>query len=497
MTDLAFSELPFLNQSVKKPPQSRLLHKQDSSAYKPALQDDVPSKMVPSDTQNAQPEHAPTRPTRNDENQRFTRTESECCTLSLSPERMDIRPRSPKQRNFGMAPAPKSGMAVNVTHSDKTVEQVQDQSEVSCNAAHHKQGLSLESRQVGARAFVPSQQSVGATPSRTSHHLSTIAESGQLSSLTGLSAGSLVRRRLLRRMEESYTETVPHASRQNLEAELRAFRSAEELGQQLHGPSAKTGAAVIPRNNMAPIPDLPAPTPPRLKALVPVTSQQRRIAYHQAENRSPDWFASKASAATGADFNDVYVQAGSFRYPRSVIAAQSQVSHLDFIEDPSYIQLGDNFSPIAFPAYAGKPYDAQSYQEQRYQHSHIRDGYAFPSPPQAPHVSQSFPLPLTTPQLQAESQQFAEVHRISPYQHAAVASLHGDPYQPAEQPSPQQPLLYSHTTAHFPQDFEDPDFADDAARFQRGRADLHNYIPEPPCRAPLQTLQGFWYRNNL
>lgn len=492
MTDLAFCELPFLNQSVVEAGSSKLLHKPTSGAYRernaeprqhrihqehsgpipgvePALQTMSPSIASRSSNRFEEPNTS-----------------------------FDKRPKRPKRVNVENFVAPRQSARVPLSSSkQRSGARSTEQTTVP---VHRVQGLSLESRDVSSSPTVNhSRQATGETASRSSRIPSNVAESGpQVSSLTGLSAGSLARRRLLRRMDRVAEPLAPRSPGEELQRELRAFRSAENTATQTHGPSAKYGFATVAPRSSGPIPDIPKPEQRhRPSVQSPATYHPGFTSSLQAVNRSPDWFASNESFATDTFSRNFQLYAPPSRhttsrdvYPPARDLQPQSSNHfsqpVDRISDygltassPNYpsVLVQPTYPPVSHPQIHRPGYDRETLY---YQDACASDGFIAQSQPAGHDLNHNVPPPNYRWELVEVPQPHPTTPQLWPSSpHMSIAG-------PIIE---QRPPIYHQEPDQTP-------YMEDPAPFQKGRTDLYGYVPTS-SPAHFQPLRGFWQRNYL
>lgn len=475
VTDLAFSELPFLNQPIAKSSRRQPLEPPDSNAYRK-------QKVTPYDMRASVGE--------------MRKEASSVCEETGSEQHfsriMQDRPRSPKRINIESSTSPTKPKRTAPSSKKKSDFNVPPEQKDSHQASHRPQGLSLETRDLSSAAS--NRLSVQGTLQATtpaSRVLSSLPGSGQqLSSLTGLSAGSLARRRLLRRMDRAAESLEPRPTRDELQRELHAFRALESQDQQGHGPSARYGSAKIPIKTPRPPPDLPQPGPSYFPSVLPDLCRSCSSAKMQHIHRSPDWFASNGSNADVAHNN------------AQIFSRDTASVKTPMYAGPGFDQYAQSANVI--PDY-GLPTGSSDYYSAFQNNRHVDVGL----PDHAPQASTSYGHSVQAPaHQQAFDEQFAQ-HGCTLNENFPSTEYSWELVgrRPLQRSSPQ--MMSSAGHAHLqtcipnaspvvPGSFPSSvPYMDEVAQFQRGREDLFSYFPHTSSPARLQPLSGFWQRNYL
>lgn len=504
VTDLSYSELPFLNQPAAESSRAKVLSKQDSGTYKPvkrashtkhaSLHQDCHSigNSVGS-ASAASPRSASSSDSSN------TSTDS-----VIPPLHVIGRPRSPKHVNLEkLASAPQPDRPAQASRRKSRKNESPEQTKTKPQSAHRTQGLSLQSRDLQSFAGPHSRQATRDTASGCSRIVSTAADSGQVSSFTGLSAGSLARRRLLRRMDKAAQPLEPRSTQDTVQHDLRAFRTLDTTGGQSHGPSAKYGAANVPARSARPIPDVPRPPSRKhFRATSPAPQPSAGTSMHMV-NRSPDWFASDESFHSRAPRNAYHVAASPHQ---AVIASNSYLRQEWLGQDPDIAMSSEN----RIPSY-GLPIDSPRASIYQMQSHHSPSAYQH-SLPRAPasyfaehgiHPRSNFPSsPRYHPRSPARQHDLASRTPSVAYRWELVETqsprdppaLHTQSVRDMEA---QGALIEQDGWRPSGPGMETSSYAEEPAYFQRGRSDLLNFDHPSSKPAFLQPLHGFWQRNYL
>lgn len=493
VTDLAFSELPFLNPPIGESSKSRLLHKQDTSAYRIVASREKGDKSTEVRFTAVHP-----RSTCSTRSSTASDASSHTSESLLSLCRTDSRAKSPKLTNAKKHNAEREHGREAFRSPAKTHNA--EAATRKPRTAHRTQGLSLESREAGSSVTTPSKNLTGESFSESSRKLSTVAESGQLSSLTGLSAGSLVRRRLLRRLDKAGTVVNQRMNEDNLGAELRAFRMSKNVVQeQSHGPLAKYGSAFISRGTTIARagPDLPQPQAPSENRAITLEPLQASVTYYGAQGRSPDWFASHESPGNGRFVHEPHFHqvpttpaSGVGLLPdtrrwnnEGLYIEHSSPQHEGLYQDIPLCDTGAAYyvnGPCMVQAPIVPP--ATSLQQV---HQHGQCNCAFCPARQTlapgPERHEILPRAQTFPQYQSQ-------HPVA--------------YAPAAGPQTDRMLNYA-PDPDLPDDEQwyepvaEAPGTDDPSRYQQGMAELQTRILRYSSPGPSTQLQGFWQRNYL
>ncbi|KAK9895722.1 hypothetical protein P389DRAFT_68049 [Cystobasidium minutum MCA 4210] len=497
---LAFSELPFLNQPVGESSKARLVHKQALGAYQSIARDELLDKHNGQAYKKVQHGEFTELQSESSDSQSTCTSSSGDASISTV-QKPRSRPRSPKRVNVEKHSKRRTRHDETSTSPAKPLGAKPPKQQLAAPPLHRTQGLSLETRDAGSSALTPSRPDTNESTCGNSRNLSSAAESGHLSSLTGLSAGSLVRRRLLRRMERAGSVVVPSTEHNNLQAELRVFQTTNPLGSQAHGPSAKYGTAVINKSKTWPKLDLP--DLPILPKTAPVySSPAAQIMHIKPSDRSPDWFADHDSPMAGTvpvnqDVSHHWEQSALENEQNKYCRSQEHVGQL-YPQQPPQMQMSYSHpsghlscccsqprhhrpgvdSEMAFeyaPATASQPCHYYGPDE--------NDIYGMPRAPFSGDISYGH----------RDTLQGLDQTPQSTHAHRPPAIL------------PPQLQLRSDTlhdtldTQHYPAISHELELAnlDDPTRFQRGRADLQTYHPYTSSPGPLLPSRGFWQPNYL
>lgn len=371
---------------------------------------------------------------------------------------------------------------------------------------HRMQGLALETRELSsATSNEASVQATHNTTPTASRIVSTVPGSGQpLSSLTGLSAGSLARRRLLRRMDRVAEILEPRSTTDNLQQELHAFRSTDSITRQGHGPSAKYGSAQIAAKSTRAAPDLPRGIDKYSPTALSTTRHSYSLSKVHPINRSPDWFASHEAYTSG-----FYTHAHDGQDTQSALRSFGNASvPVHNVHADQAANLHARYED-AIPNY-GLPVDTAEYRStpQGAHYANVELGNGTPGTSRYPnHMTSLSPgcgpgdhagqpaqdaycfdqnIPMSTLQwelVERRPLQYSVPEAISYASEAHLQMNNRDVGRIDAEP--------------FPMSLPYAPFAEDSARFQRGRADLFSYGPYPSSPPRLQPLRGFWQRNYL
>lgn len=291
--DLAFDEFPFLNPSNKN-------KKGNLPKTKPAKQEDSTQRPVakPSKLQHGafgteeRDEQRPVtypRPSPVKQNSTDPRHSSQNLALvdpMLAARQSCIRKIPPEKGN-------RMSLADHAVRSSRLAKETISLNEPSKPLHQLSRGLTLEAKEEACRRSRETENTVlngsaSAYPDNRSRHTS---EGGlALSSLTGLSAASLARRKLLRQDNGTLGQRLigSSTSTAHLNQQLRHFEIYGPTGPQSFGHTAKYGTAFIPQHAQ----HLPVNATPEEGSSYPHLVSGS----HPHLRLSPDWFGSPSIA---------------------------------------------------------------------------------------------------------------------------------------------------------------------------------------------------------
>jgi hypothetical protein len=411
--------------------------------------------------------------------------------------RQEQRPNSPRRRNVeklkshhddtSAVPAQTSPPGPKILENLPSIRTIP-------SSPHKRQGPTLNTHDAESATTPRQRQITDRTQSGSSHAASPNTQSRVLSTLTGLSAGSLARRRLLRKIaradERAAKEDVSPA---DLEEELRIFKQQHQSqGSQAFGPTAKYGSAKVPNANVRSAPEIPQASPrQRTQSAHASTARAFFQSPTQNQDRSPDWFAGTGSPA----YSMLHRNCPSHTSPGNTVP-RANTSRLGLgLTDAPFCQTMDRTNAVTQSPYGRMPGNARSTRGA---------GQAFP------HYSSPRPVYVEEQLLhyggaedwptENDTRSYVDGWQYAPTPEDRISYPdERHQYQNARLPEP------STSTVSYPAEppYRAPtprlaSYIPAAAPFQQGRAGLYSYhdTSSPACPS-MQPPRGFWQRNVL